>query len=76
MVIDAGAGAIDIFCYRVTDTAPLQIEEVDLTLATCAIVETTSKGLLQGGDFVTARTRVMVSGRIKCALLVERPAEP
>ncbi|KAF9783740.1 hypothetical protein BJ322DRAFT_1109589 [Thelephora terrestris] len=57
LVVDAGGGTIDISSYAVTDTGPLQVEE--LFQPQC---------LLQGGEFVTARAKDMVSERLKTSI--------
>jgi len=54
LIVDAGGGTIDISSYVVNNDAPLEVEE--LFQPNC---------LLQGGEFVTARAREMVSEKLK-----------
>ena len=60
---------IDINFYVVTNNEPLQVEELSQPKRQWARFRslvrplTLSQGLLQGGEFVTARAREMVSGR-------------
>ena len=69
MIIDAGGGTIDISTYIVLKTGPLQVEE--LYESECELdglqylifrLRVLLLGLLQGGEFVTARARAMVQG--------------
>ena len=69
MIIDAGGGTIDISTYIVLKTGPLQVEE--LYESECELdglqylifrLRVLLLGLLQGGEFVTARAKAMVQG--------------
>lgn len=69
LIVDAGEETIDISsCTVANDEFPLQVEELfqpkcgDSTKVSCPATETFSQGLLQGGKFVTARAREMISG--------------
>ena len=69
MIIDAGGGTIDISTYKVLSTEPLQVEELyepecelDELRYQIPYLRTLFVGLLQGGEFVTARAREMVQG--------------
>jgi len=69
LIIDAGGGTIDISTYTVLSIGPLQVEELyepecELDELRCRIFHSRALilGLLQGGEFVTARARAMVEG--------------
>ena len=68
-VIDAGDGTIDISAYTVLNNRPLQVEELfepkrELDKPSQYVFRSIRfvPGLLQGGEFVTARARAMVQG--------------
>lgn len=72
MIIDAGGGTIDISTYEVVNDKPLQVEELyepecESNASQCRLPQLTRfvLGLLQGGEFVTARARAMVKGASK-----------
>lgn len=68
LLIDAGKSTINISPYMVIKSAPLQVKELCQPKCQFAFdclfqyIETFLKGLLQGGDFVTAKAREMASG--------------
>ena len=71
LIVDAGGGTIDISSYVVTSDRPLQVEELfrPECQSTRSLLGTRSlrylllTGLLQGGEFVTARAKEMASGK-------------
>ena len=81
LIVDAGGGTIDISSYVVTSDAPLQVEELfrpecqstHSLLGDRSLRYLLRTGLLQGGEFVTARAKEMASGKFDIAPLL-RPS--
>ena len=77
LIVDAGGGTIDISSYVVTSDRPLQVEElfrpecqpIRSLLGTRLLRYLLLTGLLQGGEFVTARAKKMASGKFNIAPL-------
>ena len=71
LIVDAGGGTIDISTYKVLNTRPLRVEELyepkcelDGLRYPIFCLRVPFLGLLQGGEFVTARARAMVQGAL------------
>ena len=69
LIIDAGGGTIDISTYRVLSNGPLQVEELyepscesGSSQGTFSSLITSTSGLVQGGELVTARATAMTQG--------------
>ena len=69
LIIDAGGGTIDISTYVVLNNRPLQVEELckpecksDQSQPQVFCSKALVLGLVQGGEFVTARAREMIQG--------------
>ena len=82
LIIDAGGGTIDISTYKVLNDEPLQVEE--LYEPECEFgrlqwqifrLRVLILGLLQGGEFVTARARAMVQSAFHI-LTIDRLLNP